>query len=120
MPEDEKESSILEFTETNAAQNITIDPADSNTVDNMKPMEEIEEAVGAKELKPFEWMGVTFPPYFQGPHFVEVKGSIVMAIDPANVSMEMKANWESKYRPELAALGKKVIEKYLNIKIETM
>jgi len=70
--------------------------------------------------KSFTWMSVKFPPYFVGPHFVQVKGSFVMAIDPACVSMEMRTNWQTKYIPELAALGKKVLEKNLKIKIENL
>lgn len=70
--------------------------------------------------KETEWMGVKFPAYFQGMHFVDVKGSTVMAVDPACLTMEMKANWESVYRPELAALGRQVIEKALHTKIEIL
>jgi len=121
MPEDDKESPVVEFVDTTHEDTLSGDGATSNRLVNFDSASaELEEAIGTKELKPFEWMGVEFPPYFQGPHFVEVKGSIVMAIDPAYVSLEMKANWDFKYREELSELGKKVIEKALNIKIETM
>lgn len=120
MPEDGKEAPV-EFIDTT---NENIVPSDGATAGNIVTFDsaanELEEVMGAKEPKSFEWMGVKFPPYFQGPHFVEVKGSIVMAIDPACVSLEMKANWDLKYRKELTALGKEIIEKKLNIKIETV
>jgi len=121
MPEDEKESPVVEFIDTTKESTIPADTSSTNSIDNFDSASaELEEVIGTKDLTPFEWMGVEFPPYFQGPHFVEVKGSIVMAIDPACVSLEMKANWDLKYRKELADLGKKIIEKKLNIKIETM
>jgi len=125
MPEDEKNPNLEDVVEFIDTTNKDLIPADGSTSGetvhfDSAAAEKIEEAVGAVELKPFEWMGVKFPPYFQGPHFVEVKGSIVMAIDPACVSLEMKANWDMKYRGELSDLGKKVIEKALNIKIETL
>ena len=121
MPEDEKDSPVVEFVDTTNAPTIPADSSNTNSIDNFDSASaELEEVIGTKDLKPFEWMGVEFPPYFQGPHFVEVKGSIVMAIDPACVSLEMKANWDMKYRQELSELGKKVIEKHLNIKIETL
>ena len=72
------------------------------------------------KLKSFTWMGVKFPPYFVGPHFVQVKGSFVMAIDPACVNMEMRTNWQGRYIKELSDLGKKVLEKNLKIKIEDL
>ena len=72
------------------------------------------------EPKSFTWMGVKFPAYFKDPHFIQIKGSIVLAIDPDCVSMEMRANWQNIYVPELAALGKKIIEKHLKIKIEKL
>jgi len=73
-----------------------------------------------EEPKPFTWLGVKFPAYFKGPHFIQIKGSIVLAIDPDCVSMEMRTNWQNIYVPELAALGKKIIEKHLKIKIEKL
>jgi len=119
MAEDEKDSPVVEFVGTTNAPTIPADGSISNSVTTFDSASaELEEAIGTKDLKPFEWMGVEFPPYFQGPHFVEVKGSIVMAIDPACVSLEMKANWDLKYRKELADLGKQIIEKHLNIKID--
>ena len=121
MPEDEKDSPVVEFVETTNKDTFDeSETAKGNLVSFDSASAELEEVIGTKDLKPFEWMGVEFPPYFQGPHFVEVKGSIVMAIDPAYVSLEMKANWDMKYRQELSDLGKKVIEKHLNIKIETV
>lgn len=121
MPEDDKESPVVEFVDTTKENVIPTDNGIAgNTVNFDTASNELEEAVGAKDLKSFEWMGIKFPPYFKGPHFVDVKGSTVMAIDPAQVTMEMKANWESKYRPELAELGRKVLEKALNIKIEVL
>ena len=72
------------------------------------------------EPKSFTWQGVKFPAYFKGPHFIQIKGSIVLAIDPDCVSMEMRTNWQNIYVPELAALGEKIIEKHLKIKIEKL
>lgn len=125
MPEDEKNPNLEDVVEFIDTTNKDLIPADGSTsgesiVFDSAAAGKIEEAVGAVELKPFEWMGVKFPPYFQGPHFLDVKGSTVMAIDPKYLTMEMKTNWEAKYRPELAALGRKVIEKALNIKIEIL
>jgi len=121
MPEDDKESPVVEFVDTTNEVKLPADGSSTgNSIEFDSASTELEEAVGAKEPKSFEWMGVKFPPYFQGPHFVDVKGSTVMAIDPKYLTMEMRTNWEAKYRPELAALGRKVIEKALNIKIEML
>ncbi len=123
MPEDEKNpdmDDVIEFIEPTKEQLVIDSGTAGKLITFDSAANELEETVGAKEPKSFEWMGVKFPPYFQGPHFVDVKGSTVMAIDPACVTMEMKANWDMKYRGELAELGKKVIEKALNIKIPTM
>jgi len=116
MPEKNSAAEVIEFKETTAAtipsENVPVEAVAKDT----KPKVEAKDA----EPKPFTWMGVKFPAYFKGPHFVQVKGSIVLAIDPACVSMEMRTNWQNIYVPELAALGKKIIEKHLKIKIENL
>jgi len=65
-------------------------------------------------------VGVKFPVYFQDPHWVQLNGTFLLAVDPAYVTMQMKSNWVHKYVPELVALGKQILEKNLNIKIETL
>jgi len=80
--------------------------------------EDLDEAVGTDDLKPVKFMGVDFPIYFQGPHWIQYNGTFMLAVDPAYVTMPMKANWMAKYAPELMALGKQILEKNLNIKIE--
>jgi len=68
----------------------------------------------------FEWKGVKFPGWAQGPHFIVLNGSFVLAIDPNCVTMEMKSNWVGKYVPILVQLGRKVLEKLLNEEIRTI
>ena len=70
--------------------------------------------------KPFKWKGIDFPAWAQGPHFIELKGSFVLAIDPNCVTMEMKTNWVQKYVPILVQLGKKVLEKLLKEEIRSI
>jgi len=118
MTEKSDISEVIEFKDTSATTTI---------IPNPNPLvaalgKDAKPKVEAKDIepKPFTWMGVKFPAYFKGPHFVQVKGSIVLAIDPACVSMEMRTNWQNIYVPELAELGKKIIEKHLKIKIENL
>jgi len=70
--------------------------------------------------KDFTWKGVKFPGWAQGPHFIVLKGSFVLAIDPNCVTMEMKTNWVQKYVPILVSLGKQVLEKLLKEEIRTI
>ena len=118
MPEKNSSPEVIEFkAETGTTMsNDNIDPVEVLTKDTKTLPKKPE----TEEPKPFTWMGVKFPAYFKGPHFVQVHGSIVLAIDPACVSMAMKSNWQNIYVPELAALGKKIIEKHLKIKIEKL
>ena len=116
MPEKDSAAEVIEYKAETATttSNDIVDPVEILTEDTKTPPKKPE----SKEPKPFTWMGVKFPAYFRGPHFIQVKGSIVLAIDPDCVSMEMRTNWINIYVPELAALGKKIIEKHLKIKIE--
>ena len=98
---------------------VTLEKNDGNEVRITQKIEEAEKPK-TEEPKSFTWQGVKFPAYFKGPHFIQIKGSIVLAIDPDCVSMEMRTNWQNIYVPELAALGKKIIEKHLKIKIEKL
>ena len=118
MSEKDSASEVIEYkAETgNAVTNDIVDPVEVLTEDTKILPKKPE----VKEPKPFTWMGVKFPAYFKSPHFVQIKGSIVLAIDPDCVSMEMRTNWINIYVPELAALGKKIIEKHLKIKIEKL
>ena len=121
MSEKNSVAEVIEFkdnSDTTAARSNTDVPElrPGETLTKGDPV--ITESHPAPEPKPFTWMGVKFPAYFKGPHFVQVKGSIVLAIDPDCVSMEMRTNWQNIYVAELAALGKKIIEKHLKIKIE--
>jgi len=116
----EKEPEVVEF-KSGRPESVTIDTGDDspNTVESSNIIPEVVTPLD-NEPKEFEWKGVKFPGWCKNPHFVEIKGSAVMAIDNDAVTIEMKANWETRYRPILAALGKQVIEKALNIKIETL
>ena len=123
MPEKDTTSEVIEFKDDS---NMTAGMPNDNEP-KLRPGETLTkgdpvviESHPSPEPKPFTWMGVKFPAYFKGPHFVQVKGSIVLAIDPDCVSMEMRTNWQNIYVPELAALGKKIIEKHLKIKIENL
>lgn len=115
---EEKTPEVVEF-KSGGSESITIE-TDSNAIEASVKDPQEEAKPEPKLPEPTEWKGVKFPAYFQGMHFVDVKGSTVMAVDPACLTIEMKANWESIYRPELAALGRQVIEKALDIKIELL
>jgi len=80
-------------------------------------MEELDDEIKIDDLKQCTYMGVKFPIYFQDPHWIQFNGAFVLAVDPAYVTMQMKANWMQKFVPELMKLGKEVLEKNLNIKI---
>jgi len=112
-------SGVVEFQGDSESITFPKEPATSSQTDNATVTKQITESAEPDGPKPTMYHGVEFPAYFQGPHFVEVKGSLVMAIDPKCVTIGMKANWE-RYRHELSELGKKVIEKNLSIKIETV
>lgn len=123
MPEKNSDSEIIEFkgeptgtTATISNDNVPVEKA----TDAAKPKDRTVILPPLKEPKSFTWQGVKFPAYFRDPHFIQIKGSIVLAIDPDCVSMEMRTNWQNIYIPELAALGKKIIEKNLKIKIEKL
>ncbi len=123
MPDKDPNASneVIKF-EIDTSEGLAITSGDPVIIDSHPKTEAVaeqKEPPKDDELKPTMYHGVEFPAYFQGPHFVEIKGSLVMAIDPKCVTMGMKTNWE-RYRHELAALGKKVVEKNLNIKIETV
>ncbi len=92
-----------------STENITID---SSTIE----FTEKEEPNGDD----FEWKGIKFPGWAQGPHFIVLNGSFVLAIDPNCVTMEMKTNWVGKYVPILVDLGKQVLEKLLKEEIRTI
>ena len=92
-----------------STENITID---SSTIEFTKN----EEPSGDD----FTWKGVKFPGWAQGPHFIELKGSFVLAINPNCVTMEMKTNWVGKYVPILVSLGKEVLEKLLKEEIRSI
>ena len=124
MPEKDTTSEVIEFKCDSAGTTATIGKDNvpiKTATDAAKPITKVP-VVPDKSSKPksFTWMGVKFPAYFKDPHFIQIKGSIVLAIDPDCVSMEMRANWQNIYVPELAALGKKIIEKHLKIKIEKL
>lgn len=82
-------------------------------------LEELDDAVGTDDLKQWTYMGVKFPIYFQDPHWIQYNGTFMLAVDPAFVTMPMKANWLAKYAPELMKLGHQILEKNLHIKIKT-
>ncbi len=92
-----------------STENITIDTSNIEFTKNEEP-----------NGKDFTWKGIKFPAWAQGPHFIVIKGSFVLAIDPNCVTMEMKANWVQKYVPLLVELGKKVLEKLLKEEIRTI
>lgn len=96
----------ITFTESSAP--------DTTAIDFTEGMEEVEETI-APDGKPFDWHGVEFPGWAQGPHFIRLhtQGTFCLAIDPACVTMEMKANWTRKYVPILVNLGQQVLEKLL-------
>lgn len=125
MPEKDADASseIVEFTESAITKGDSVALGAHDTTGTKDVVAEeiakIDKPSKTDEPKPTMYHGVEFPAYFQGPHFIDIKGSLVMAIDPRCVTMGMKSNWE-RYRHELAALGKQVIEKNLNIKIETV
>lgn len=78
---------------------------------NLKTTQQIETAV-VKEFEDFEYFGVKFPHYFKNPHFIQLPdGAIILGVDPACVTMEMKAKWREVYVPELMKLTKQVLEK---------
>ena len=133
MPEKDSGAEIIEFKgeSTSTKESVLVSsteevgeapnaPEEKDRTVKPKPGESLTPDAPVPEPKPFTWMDVKFPAYFKGPHFVQVKGSIVLAIDPDCVSMEMRTNWQNIYVPELAALGKKIIEKHLKIKIEKL
>lgn len=93
--------------------------SDSDNVELSTP-EQIEEAV-VDVLKEFEYFGVKFPGYFKNPRFVQTNDlSFTIAIDTDSMSMEMKANWNTKYIPQLAALTLKVMENLTKEKIQKL
>ncbi len=124
MPEKDTTSEVVEFKGESTGTTATIGKDNvpiKATTDAAKPITKVPVVPSeSSEPKPFTWQGVKFPAYFKGPHFIQIKGSIVLAIDPDCVSMEMRTNWQNIYVPELAALGKKIIEKHLKIKIEKL
>jgi len=109
------------------AGTVGITNGDSITVDssdNVIPAETIEFTKKEEQTdpigKPFKWKGIEFPAWAQGPHFIELKGSFVLAINPNCVTMEMKTNWVQKYVPILVNLGKQVLEKLLKEEIRSI
>jgi len=98
----------------------TIDSGDNVTSEVKESFEDMDEELGTDDLKPCTFMGVTFPVYFQGPHWIQNSGVFMLAVDPAYVSMQMKAQWTQRYAPELMALGKKILEDNLHIEIGTV
>lgn len=95
------------------------EPPDTIPTAVKEGLEDLDDAVGTDDLKKPKYMGVEFPVYFQSPHWIQYRGTFMLAVDPAYVTMPMKANWMAQYAPELMALGKKILEKNLNIKIES-
>ena len=118
MPEKNNAGEVIEFKGNESNETVTV--TTDNTPVETTGIKTKSHAVEPVEPKSFTWQGVKFPAYFKGPHFIQIKGSIVLAIDPDCVSMEMRTNWQNIYVPELAALGKKIIEKHLKIKIEKL
>ncbi len=98
---------------------ITHDSHSTSNDDNIelsKP-DKIEELV-VEDLTEFNYFGVKFPGYFRNPRFVQTNDlSFTIAIDTDNMSMELKANWNTKYLPELAELTKKILQKLTKEKI---
>lgn len=79
--------------------------------------------MGSQKTEPKEqtWHGVTIPTWAVNPRFVQINDrTFTVAIDPDKITMEMKANWNQKYIPELAAIGKKVLESLLKEKVKTL
>jgi len=71
--------------------------------------------------KTFKYMGVDFPDYFKKPRWVQTHDqSFTIAIDTSEMTMEMKAAWNSKYLPQLARLGKLVLEKLTKENIKSL
>jgi len=123
MSEKDSSPEVIEFKGDSAGTTATIGKDGGpikKATDAAKPKVRTVTLPPLTEPKSFTWMNVKFPAYFKGPHFIQIKGSIVLAIDPDCVSMEMRTNWQNIYVPELAALGKKIIEKHLKIKIEKL
>ena len=123
MPEKDTTSEVIEFKGESTGTTATFDKDGvpiKGATDAAKTKDRTIILPPLTEPKSFTWLGVKFPAYFKGPHFIQIKGSIVLAIDPDCVSMEMRTNWQNIYVPELAALGKKIIEKHLKIKIEKL
>ena len=74
--------------------------------------EELIEIQGSKH-----W-GVEFPAHFPCPRWIQLPDkSFALAFDTEHLTAEMKANWNSKYIPELASLGKQVLENLTKTKI---
>ena len=122
MPEKSDDAEVIEFKgeQTGTTKTISSDNVPAEISSETKTKDRTVILPPLKEPKSFTWQGVKFPAYFRDPHFIQIKGSIVLAIDPDCVSMEMRTNWQNIYIPELAALGKKIIEKNLKIKIEKL
>ena len=69
----------------------------------------------------FKYMGVDFPDYFKKPRWVQTHDqSFTLAIDTSEMTMEMKAAWNSKYLPQLARLAKLVLEKLTKENIKSL
>ncbi len=71
--------------------------------------------------KTFKYFGIDFPIYFKGARWVQTHDqSFTLAIDASNMTLEMKAAWNSKYIPQLARLGKLVLEKLTKENIKSL
>ena len=125
MKEESKDNDIknidkIEFNVPSGDTGDSITSTEPITIDSSKIEFTVNEEKTDPVGKPFKWKGIDFPAWAQGPHFIELKGSFVLAIDPNCVTMEMKTNWVQKYVPILVQLGKKVLEKLLKEEIRSI
>ncbi len=65
--------------------------------------------------------GIEFPSYFVNPRWVQTADmSFTLAVENSNLTIDQRVNWSKRYLPELAALGKLIMEKKFKETIKSL